>query len=150
MDDTLLTDAYWEDRVPDLRLNPVRSWDSSGLESFVRAEERLAGHVLFATSGSGGEPKLVALSKEALMASARMVNAAIGEGEWFVALPTFHVGGYGMYARAFVAGGRVTRFEGEWDPKRFGREVEGIVSLVPTQVYDLVSARVIGVRSATI
>jgi O-succinylbenzoic acid--CoA ligase len=50
---------------------------------------------------------------------------------WLAVLPTFHVGGLGIYARAFLSGARVV---GDWDD-----EVT-LASLVPAQVSDLVRA----------
>ena len=44
--------------------------------------------VVIATSGSTGEPKLVALSADALRASARATAARLGgPGRWLLALP---------------------------------------------------------------
>ena len=62
MDPALLTtDAFWADPTP-LAFDAVAI--PAGLE----------GHVLFATSGSSGIPKWVALSKKALLVSAAAVN----------------------------------------------------------------------------
>lgn len=117
------------------------------LREWLVESEAFEGGVYFRTSGSTGDGKWVVLSKEALLWSARAVNRHLEVregGVWFLALPEFHVGGFGVIARAFACGGRVEVFEGKWDVVRFVRELEGCsgeyVSLVPAQVVDLVRA----------
>ncbi|MCB1129935.1 MAG: AMP-binding protein [Verrucomicrobiae bacterium] len=131
MDATLLTRRdFWDDETPALPGDP-----------------RLAGHVLFETSGSSGVPKQVALSKSALQVSAAAVNRHLGvtaESCWGLALPTRHVGGFGVAARAFEAGCRFHQFESRWDAETFANWLEENevthTSLVPTQVHDLVAS----------
>lgn len=131
MDAALLTiAAFWEDRgspVPDI--------------------PGLAGHVLFETSGSTGNPKWVALSKQALLASAAAVNRHLGvtrESCWGLALPLNHVGGFGVAARAYETGCDLQIFNRRWDAREFRDWLERTeithTSLVPTQVHDLVKA----------
>jgi len=146
-EDQLLTPAYWQSRSPDLRLNPLVRLESETLETYLEASEVLQGHVIFATSGSGGQPKMVALSKDALLASAKAVNAHLQvstKDKWLSALPTFHVGGFGVWARAYTAGNAVVPFTGKWRAERFVKlcqdEEVTLTSLVPVQVYDLVKA----------
>ncbi len=96
----------------------------------------LPGHVWLATSGTSGVLKLTALSKRALLASAAAVNRHLqsdASDVWLCVLPAFHVGGLGIYARAFLSGARVVT--GGWDGVT-------IASLVPAQVSDLVRDRV--------
>jgi O-succinylbenzoic acid--CoA ligase len=70
---------------------------------------------------------------------------------WLLALPIWHVGGFGILARAFAAGVPVEVLGGKWDTRAFAeRAVEtGVTlsSLVPTQVFDLVSAGIVAPRS---
>lgn len=135
-------DAFWRSRAPVLLANPAVP--TSGVETLL-ASGAADGLVLFRTSGSQGAPKLVGLTREALLASARAVNAFLGaslQDTWLRVLPRFHVGGFGVEARAWAAGARCVADEEKWDAQRF-REVcerEGIAfsSLVPTQVFDLV------------
>jgi O-succinylbenzoic acid--CoA ligase len=105
------------------------------------------GLVYFKTSGSTGEPKWIGLSRTSLMASAAAVNAHLEVGAescWVLVLPVHHVGGFGVVARSRQAGCRMTRFEGKWDAEGFTgwlAEAGGThLSLVPTQVHDLVAA----------
>jgi o-succinylbenzoate---CoA ligase len=96
----------------------------------------LPGHVWLSTSGTTGALKLTALSKRALLASAAAVNRHLlsdANDVWLCVLPAFHVGGLGIYARAFLSGARVVT-EG-WDGVT-------LASLVPAQVSDLVRDRV--------
>lgn len=131
MDATLLTRRdFWDDETPALPGDP-----------------RLAGHVLFETSGSSGVPKQVALSKSALLVSAAAVNRHLGvtaDSCWGLALPTRHVGGFGVAARAFEAGCRFQELKTRWDAETFAAWLKenavSHTSLVPTQVHDLVTA----------
>jgi len=142
----VLTAYYWEDEDPDLRLNPGVAHPGAGLEAMVAAEPRLRGHVLFATSGSRGCPKIVCLAKSGVRTAAQWVNRHLGCGVedcWLLTLPVFHVGGFGLLARVAVAGGRLEVVPGRWEAARFVAHAKQsratVVSLVPTQVHDLVT-----------
>ena len=100
---------------------------------------------LVQTSGTEGRPKWVVLTKEAFLVSAAAVNKhlqASGSDRWMVALPTHHVGGFAIYARAFLSGSGVSLYSGKWDASSFTKvgndERATLTSLVPTQVVDLV------------
>ena len=128
MDAALLTTKeFWEDASP-----------------VTAGDRELPGHVLFETSGSSGAPKQIALSKEALLVSAAAVNNHLGvsaDSCWGLALPTHHVGGFGVAARVFQAGCRIADLRGKWNPQAFRDRLAktGVThgSLVPTQVHDL-------------
>lgn len=116
--------------------------------------ERLAaradppGHVFLATSGSTGAIKLVALSKDAILASAAAVNErleATATDVWCAVLPHFHVGGLGIWARAHLTGARVVPMP--WDPQAFLTSGATLASLVPAQVHDLLTAELEPPRS---
>lgn len=138
METTHLTDpAFWTSAKPEAPGSP-----------FVLPEvtdNNLDGLVFFQTSGSMSRPHWVGLSREALLHSAAMVNAHLRvdvDSCWGLALPLNHVGGFGVVARAFEAGSRLDCFREKWDPGRFTAwlKAEHVthVSLVPTQVHDLV------------
>jgi O-succinylbenzoic acid--CoA ligase len=139
MDASLLTSQpFWEDPAP------VAAGDFPGAPPDMPA---LRGHVLFATSGSSGAPKWIALTKQSLLASAAAVNRHLGVTSsscWGLALPLHHVGGFGVAARAFQAGCALREFTGRWDVTTFVGWLENHLvshtSLVPTQVHDLVAA----------
>lgn len=126
-------------------LTSAAFWDDAG--SPVPEIPELAGHVLFETSGSTGNPKWVALSRQALLVSAAAVNRHLGvtpESRWGLALPLHHVGGFGVAARAYEAGSGFKDFNRRWDAREFREWLEQNeithTSLVPTQVHDLVRA----------
>lgn len=105
------------------------------------------GEIGFPTSGSTGSPSVVVHTDDSLEASAAAVNEwlAVGaEDVWLRALPLFHVGGRQILTRAELSGSRVVAAEGKWSALEFVRmcEAEGatLASLVPAQVFDLVSA----------
>lgn len=133
MDASLLTsDAFWKD------LRPFAAGEIPDIAE-------LAGHVLFETSGSSGNPKWVALSKQALLVSATAVNHHLQvteQSRWGLALPLNHVGGFGVAARAYAAGCRLETSDARWDPTAFNEWLTraGVThtTLVPTQVHDLV------------
>lgn len=124
-------------------LTSVEFWNEP-----VSVTQELTGHVLFETSGSSGVPKSVAISKPALLASAAAVNrhlAVTRESCWGLVLPLHHVGGFGVAARAYEAGCGLHEFGQRWEPGLFRDwlETHGVThtSLVPTQVHDLVKAK---------
>ncbi|MGZ5443788.1 MAG: AMP-binding protein [Thermoanaerobaculia bacterium] len=120
----------WLSAASHVLLNPrMPDQERQRLESFV---VDLPGHVWLSTSGTTGALKVTALSKRALLASAAAVNRHLqsdANDVWLCVLPTFHVGGLGIYARAFLSGARVV--DGGWDGVT-------LASLVPAQVSDLV------------
>jgi o-succinylbenzoate---CoA ligase len=132
----LMSPAFWEGDRPVLM----------GFSGAAPAD--IPGLVYFKTSGSTGEPKWIGLSREALLVSATAVNTHLevaASSCWALALPLQHVGGFGVVARSSQAGCRMERFEEKWHAEHFTRwlaETEAThLSLVPTQVHDLVAAR---------
>jgi O-succinylbenzoic acid--CoA ligase len=136
----------WSSAENHLLLNPrLPAEERVRLEELVAAAPPLVGHVFIATSGTSGSMKLVALSKDAILASAAGVNRHLGAtaaNTWCCVLPTFHVGGLGIHARAHLSGARVVSLA--WDAREFAavcaRERVALSALVPAQVHDLVSA----------
>lgn len=136
----------WSSAENHLLLNPrLPEEERARLEELVAAAPPLERHVFIATSGTSGSLKLVALSKQALLASAAAVNQHLGASDdiWCCVLPTFHVGGLGIHARAHLSGAGVVSIA--WNPEEFARTCAGervsLSALVPAQVYDLVSAK---------
>jgi len=148
---------YWEGEGIDLRLNPARPVDATGLVDFVRGDLGLRAATILATSGSSGEAKFVLLRRAALLASARAVaeRCGITSGDLaYCQLPEFHVGGLAIHARAQVTGSRVRRGDpGDWrrEGRAFVRGVEEsgatLASLTPTHLHDLVKQGVPAPRS---
>ncbi len=133
--DTLISGRFWEADFP------VLAGESGPVP------EGIPGLVYFRTSGSTGEPKWIGLSRAALQVSAAAVNRHLDvgrESRWVLVLPLHHVGGFGVAARAREAGCRMISYEGKWNAPRFaawlGEQGGSHLSLVPTQVHDLVAA----------
>ncbi len=126
-------DIDWLSDESHVLLNPrMPAEERARLQSFVTP---LPGHLWLATSGTTGSLKLTALSKRAMLASAAAVNRHLqsdANDVWLCVLPTFHVGGLGIYARAFLSGARVVTS---------GWEGVTLASLVPAQVSDVVRAQ---------
>ena len=138
----------WQSSENHFLLNPrlPESQQSSLKEMWVEGSEGLEGHVCVLTSGTTGSGNLkwIALSKTALLNSAESVNQHLrstNRDKWLHVLPDFHVGGLGIYARAFLSGSQLIKIS-EWDGHAFvgaARSNEATLSaLVPAQVYDLV------------
>jgi len=78
-----------------------------------------ASAIMVRTSGTTGAPRLVALSREALRAQARLSCERIGAGPhdpWLLALPPHHIAGIAVVARALECGAPLEthpRFEPE-------------------------------------
>lgn len=101
----------------------------------------LSDHFWLGTSGSSGVEKWVALSRDAIFASAEVVNqhlSSTSQDTWLHLLPDFHVGGLGIWARAELSGAQVLKIEEKWNPKILAETKATLTSLVPTQIYDLV------------
>lgn len=99
------------------------------------------------TSGSTqGSPRLVGLSIEALLASARATHAALdGPGRWILALPAHRIAGAMVLLRAAVAetNPQIVELSASFDPRSLlpaiagaaqDPEVPGYLSLVPAQL----------------
>lgn len=129
--------------------NPTYSLDKQKeYQTLLKKASSYQGHVWLSTSGSTSQ-KWVGLSKEALLASASAVNhhlQASASDRWVTALPDFHVGGLGIWARAYLNRAAVFDFKsvsgGKWQASSFVafvEEVKGsLTSLVPAQLYDLI------------
>ena len=140
-----LTPTFWESPAAHVALPPGVAVE--GLQSFVEARFPNEGTCLFQTSGTEGAPKWVVLTKNGVQRSAQAVNAHFGitaTDRWLLALPLWHVGGFGILARAYAAGSQVTALDGKWSPQAFAdlaaASKSTLTSLVPTQVFDLVTA----------
>src|SRR5688500_13645623 len=98
----------WGSSASVVLLNPRMPEDERRrMETWV---EPLPRPLWLATSGTTGSLKLVALGKDALLASAAAVNrhlSATAGDVWRSVLPRWHVAGLGIEARAFLSGARV-------------------------------------------
>ncbi|KAF0259125.1 2-succinylbenzoate--CoA ligase [Clavibacter michiganensis subsp. michiganensis] len=110
-------------------------------------ERRVA--LVVETSGTTSRPKRVALSSDALLASAAASQAALGApGQWILALPTHYIAGLQVLVRSIAAGTTpAVLAPGSFDPRAFAElaasmdaRVARYTSLVPTQLHRLVEA----------
>lgn len=83
--------------------------------------------VVVETSGSTGVPKRVALSADALFASARATNEILGDPHWLLALPSHYIAGLQVRVRALAAGVELT----ECAPSATAAEFAAAVDRVP-------------------
>lgn len=125
-----------------------------GLGMVAGAPENVAEGLaaVIATSGSSGVPKRVALSGEALRASAEATAARIGSGRWLLALPAGYVAGLQVMVRSILAGTHPMAIEGRFSPESFAEATLAMLrpsatgipdlytSLVPAQVATLLDA----------
>ena len=133
----------WNSTETHIFLNPRMPASESQFIKEHLSSLDLPSHIWLTTSGTTGKYKCVALSKRAFIKSAEAVNRFFGissEDIWLQALPEFHVGGLGIYARSFLSKSQVIKLPA-WDPCVFtqlaNRHSVTISALVPTQLYDL-------------
>lgn len=140
----------WESDTCEILLNPrLNHAEQDKIHRLIQGAPSLRSHIWLSTSGSSGVAKMAALSKKAILTSALSVNRFLNCSHrdiWLNPLPLFHVGGLGIYARAYLSCSKVVDFHSpqeKWDPIAFHRmasETKTTVSaLVPAQVFDLVS-----------
>lgn len=100
------------------------------------------------TSGSTGRPKRVALSANAVLASAAGSDSVLGgPGQWLLALPVHYIAGINVLVRSIAAELDPVVLDGEasFTPERFHAAADALehprryVSLVPAQLARLVS-----------
>lgn len=116
------------------------------------ARDRPAGggtapHSVLSTSGTSGRPRLVPLTADNHLASARAAIERLGLGpadRWLASLSFAHVGGIAMAVRAAAAGSALV-LRGRFDAELWARELEEArvthLSLVPTMLRRLTEAR---------
>lgn len=147
----------WESANVEILLNPrLPLQEKERALALIKPFEGLESHIWIGTSGSTGTLKWVALSKEAILASAKAVNEHLQSTDrdrWIHPLPDFHVGGIGIWARAYMSGASVFQNckSGKWDALQFYRLAEDVqatlTALVPAQVHDLVTHQLTAPKS---
>lgn len=113
---------------------------SSDLPSEV--PQRIA--LVVQSSGSTARPKRVALSSDALLASAAASESALGgAGQWVLALPTSYIAGINVLVRSLAADTEAVEVAGHFDAASFVRAASRLdhplrfTSLVPAQLSTL-------------
>lgn len=117
---------------------------SSAERTPTSVSQRIA--VVVETSGSSGRPKRVALSSNALLASAAASDTALGgPGQWLLALPAHYIAGINVLVRSLAAGtAPVMMPPGHFEPSEFIEQARRMdasgpryTSLVPAQLVRL-------------
>jgi len=144
----------WTSTQTEILINPRMPQDEAQRWQRALSEVSLQSHFWLSTSGSSGKSKWVALSKKAVLTSARGVNEHLQcdslsfNDRWLHVLPSFHVGGLGIWARSFLSGAEVidlySRLK-KWDVHEFVKVAcdsqATLSALVPTQIFDLVQSK---------
>lgn len=138
--------AFWSaSAIPDGPWQPLRldveAEQDEGHEPLLLDPERLSNMIL--TSGSSGTPKAVVHRLANHLASARGSSTLIPLDEacgWLLSLPLFHVGGYAILFRVFLAGAALV-LDDRSQPLKERLENQPIthLSLVPTQLWRLLA-----------
>lgn len=142
----------WYSNTNEILLNPRLPLEES--QKWQRLlgclHQSFEGHFWVSTSGSSGKSKWVAISKSSILVSARGVNQHLESHSkdcWIHVLPSFHVGGLGIWARSHLSGAQVIDLGScwnKWDPRVFTQVAQesqaSLSALVPTQIFDLVQA----------
>lgn len=148
MDARFLTLKRWEDlpRGPVWILSPrLQEWQLRIVEDLKAKVEQDPELIWILSSGtqSVNSVKAIGHTRTTLLSSAASVNRHLestSKDHWLVPIPTYHVGGLAILARAYLSGARVSFID--WEAERFVRTVSEswvtLSSLVPTQIYDLV------------
>ncbi len=122
--------------------SPVGSAEAVGQTSEARID-RSTTLAMLHTSGTTGRPRVVRLSRRAVLASARASAANLGwreDDRWLLSLPVAHVGGLSILTRCLVARRAVVlQTERSFSPQSLTERVESdrvtLLSLVPTMLY---------------
>ena len=116
---------------------------AENLLKLAKKAPHLKSHLYLFTSHVG---KICMISKKAFLTSARAVNHHLQVTKkdiWLICLPLFHVAGLSILARQFCAGFSVIKNKDSWNPENFIKRLKekkvSLCSLVPSQLYDLVS-----------
>lgn len=143
------TASFWENSDSQILFNPKDQITAASAESLSKSEVYTPrnGLLWFHTSGTTGLKKWVALSKRAVLHSADAVNRFLDVQKtdvWGLVLPVFHVGGFSILARSYLAGNPCRHSDKKWDSSLLN-ELSGItlLSLVPAQLHDLLKKEIV-------
>ena len=96
---------FWISQDNFLTMNSIKNSCHEEVLKFCRSNN-LKGKIILPTSGSTSGPKLTLLDKSSMLLSAKSVNEhlCINQNDtWLCCLPTHHVSGLSIYARASVS-----------------------------------------------
>ena len=136
---------YWESSENSIQSN---AFDEITLNSIYRitSQLKMSGKIILSTSGASSAPKLSVVSKQAMLCSAASVNGHLNicsSDKWLCCLPTSHVSGLSIYARASLSNSNIVKLTNKWSPNDFIKQIHNhqitLCSLVPSQLHDLLS-----------
>ncbi|MBE8163229.1 MAG: AMP-binding protein [Bdellovibrionaceae bacterium] len=143
----------WESKQPFWLLKKSKAL-SEKLKANILSADTFSSHIFIASSGSlsGEEIKIMALSKKALLLSAKVVNKHLQiteEDRLLSVLSPYHVADLAVKARAYVSGATLVskKIVQPWSPTHFvnllKQENISVTSLVPAQVFDLITKNIV-------
>ena len=138
--------AHWRAGATPAPLNSrLRLAEREAALSALAGIEASAAQVVLWTSGTGGQPRGVAISIEALQANARASAERLElsrEDTWLVSLSPAHVGGLVLITRSLLLGSRLLAC-GSFNAERVNQRLSEIthISLVPTQLSRILELR---------
>ena len=103
-------------------------------------------HTVVLTSGSGGGPRPVRLTRANVVAAVEASQKRLGNADddrWLLTLPLFHIGGLSILWRSAAAGGTVvvhSRFNATRVAEAIQSGTVSMASFVPTMLYRLLAA----------
>ena len=140
----------WDNTTSHYFFNPKHP-KPQDLRKLAKQLPYLKSHIYLFSSSFG---KICMISKQAFLESAKAVNKHLKitkKDVWLISLPLFHVAGLSIMARQFCGGFSVARASNIWSAKNFKKALKesqaSLCSLVPSQLYDLVSENMKAPRS---
>ena len=142
-----LEEDFWKSQDNFFAMGSIKSSWHENVLNFCKSNN-LKGKIILPTSGTTSGPKLALLDKSSMLLSAKSVNEhlCINQNDlWLCCLPTHHVSGLSIYARAYNSSSKVITLESKWNIYDFYNSLKQyfvtICSLVPAQLYDLVESK---------
>ncbi len=112
-------------------------------------QQQIEDRVIFLSSGATSQnPKGYIFTKEALLFNAQAVNRHLKltpDDRWGLTLPPFHIGGLSLFFRSSLLSHTPIDLH-PWSPETLVQKIYTdkvtVISLVPTQIYDLVRLKI--------
>ena len=106
-----LEEDFWKSQDNFFAMGSIKSSWHEDVLNFCKSNN-LKGKIILPTSGSTSGPKLTLLDKSSMLLSAKSVNEhlCINHNDlWLCCLPTHHVSGLSIYARAYDSSSKVIK-----------------------------------------
>ena len=136
--------SYWDSSDNSILTSQSSEGIDKSLQSAI-SDLGIKGSIMIPTSGTISSPRLSIISKRAMLRSAKSVNDHLNicaKDKWLCCLPTTHVSGLSIHARAALSGSSIIEFRSKWSPEDFvntlNQDQITLCSLVPSQLHDLI------------